>query len=466
MKKRPIVIVIIAFVMFMDTVDTTILNTALPSMAQSFHINVLDIKLALISYLISLAIFMPISGWIADRFGAKRAFMFGMTVFTLSSLWCGFTDNLMHLIIGRFFQGMGGSLTTPIGRLILMRSFKKNQIVEKMSDVLLVASLGSIVGPLLGGWITSHFSYRWIFWINIPIGMLNIYLCHRFLPNDIQRKTHPLDTLGFFLFGLGLALSTFGMSAITESRFDNSIAIICILTAALFLILYIWHSYGRPHQIINIHLLEIRTFRIAMLGNLLYRFSFGGLPFILTTLLQINLGFSPQLSGLLLVPLAIGTMIAKPLTVSLPHRFGYKRLLIVNSCMLGLSLSYFGFIHLESNLSFIVFCTFSYGFFASFQFSAMNSLAFANVPDEEMSAATSLMSTIQQVSQSVGVAIGAIMLHLFSHHLSLTVESFQNTFFLMGGLSALSATLFLLLQRADGHELIDEDENNSITEAS
>lgn len=465
MKKRPIVIVIIAFVMFMDAIDTTILNTALPNMAKSFHINPLEIKLALISYLISLAIFLPISGWIADKFGAKRAFMFGISLFTLSSLWCGFTDNLVHLILGRFFQGMGGSLTTPIGRLILMRSFKKNEIVEKMSDVLLVASIGSMVGPLLGGFITSHFSYRWIFWINIPIGIFNIFLCHKFLPTDVQRRTHRLDKQGFVLFGLALALSTFGMAAITESRFNNSIAIICILTSALFLILYFWHSYGRPHQIINIHLLEIRTFRIAMLGNLLYRFSFGGLPFILTMLLQINLGFSPQLSGLLLVPLAIGTMVAKPLTVRLPHRFGYKRLLIVNSCMLGLSLSYFGFIHLESNLSFIVFCTFSYGFFASFQFSAMNSLAYANVPDEEMSAATSLMSTVQQVSQSFGVAIGAIMLHLFSRHFALTIQSFQSTFFLMGSLSALSAILFLLLQQADGHELIDEDEISVPTES-
>jgi EmrB/QacA subfamily drug resistance transporter len=457
MKKRPIVIIIIAFVMFMDSIDTSILNTAIPSMAKSFHLNPIDLKLALISYLMSLAIFLPISGWIADRYGAKRSFMFGISLFTLSSLWCGFTDNLVHLIVGRFFQGLGGSLTTPIGRLILMRAFKKHEIVEKMSDVLLVASMGMIVGPVLGGFITSHFSYRWIFWINIPIGMLNIFLCYKFLPPDTRKQSHRLDKLGFVLFGLGLALSTFGMACITESQFNSAIIVTCLCSAALLFLLYIWHSYGKPHQIINIHLLEIRTFRIAMIGNLLYRFSFGGLPFILPMLLQVNLGFSPQLSGLLLVPLAIGAMLAKPLTVHLPHRFGYKRLLIVNSCMLGLSLSYFGFIHLATELSFIIFCTFTYGFFSSFQFSAMNSLAYANVPDEDMSSATSLMSTAQQVSQSFGVAIGAIMLHLFSHHLSLTIQTFQSTFFLMGSLSALSATLFLMLHREDGHELIEED---------
>ncbi|WP_133127767.1 DHA2 family efflux MFS transporter permease subunit [Legionella nagasakiensis] len=457
--KKNIILFIVSFAMFMETVDTTIINTAVPMMARSLNVNPIDLKLALISYLVSLAIFIPISGWVADRFGVKKVFIAAISIFTISSIWCGFSHSLSELIIARFIQGLGGSLTIPVGRLIIVRTCERHELVAKMSIVVMVAAVGMMLGPVLGGIITNYFSWRWIFWVNAPVGFLAILLSLFLLPTMPALSIHALDKFGFILFGSGLAILTYGLSTLSESEVQDAYSILMVGIALILLLLYTWHSYKQPHPIVRVELLRSRTFRVSVIGNLLARLGFGGLPFLLPLLLQIGLGFSPQLSGILLAPTALGVLLMKPLSVSILRVLGYKRLLILNTILVGLALWIFSFINQSFSIYSIGFLTFIYGFLISLQYTGMNSLAYANISHDDLSAATSIMSTIQQLAQSFGVAIAAILVKLFSikfpDHLFLTIETFQQVFFAMGVLTLLSTIIFVRLKKEDGQELIE-----------
>ncbi|KTD11577.1 multidrug efflux protein [Legionella gratiana] len=457
--SKNLILFTVALAMFMEAVDTTIINTAIPVMAQSLSVDPIDLKLALISYLLSLAIFIPISGWIADKFGIKIVFIIALTVFTLSSIWCGFTNNLEELICARIVQGIGGSFTVPIGRLIILRTCERHELITKMTMVIMVASVGMMLGPLLGGIITSRFSWRWIFWVNIPVGILTIGLASKLLPYLAPRQIPPLDKLGFVLFGSGLATLTFGLSMISESNVTLTQTSMMLLIALLLLGGYIKHSYKRKHPIVQVELLHTRTFCISVIGNLLTRLSFGGVPFLLPLLLQITLGYSPSLSGLLLTPVALGVFLVKPLSVPILRWLGYKNLLIINTCLVSLSLLSFFSINSSSSIYDIGILTFTYGFLVSLQYTGMNSLAYANIKENDMSAATSIISTIQQLSQSFGVAISAILVSFFTYkysvHPNFSVKIFHDTFVALGALTFLSGIIFTFLKREDGLELIE-----------
>lgn len=457
--KNSIILMTIAFAMFMEAVDTTILNTAIPVIAENMRINPIDLKLALISYLMSLAILIPISGWIADKYGIKRVFISALFIFTLSSIGCGFTHNLLELTIGRMLQGVGGALTLPVGRLLIVRTTERHELITKTGFVVIIGALGMVLGPLAGGFITTHFSWRWIFWVNAPIGLFAMTSSALLLPKLPGRAVYPLDLTGFILFGSGLALLTFSLSILSETGFNIKQAILTFAGAILLLLFYAQHTMTQKHPVVKIELLFIRTFRISVVGNLLARIGFGGVPFVLPLLLQIGLGFSPQLSGLLLAPIALGIVMVKPLTIYFLRYFGYKRLLIINTFLLGISLSVFSMINKQSSLLLIVFLTFLYGFLVSLQYTGMNSLAYANINDEnDFSAATSIMSTIQQFAQSFGVALAALIINILSlslsNHQPLTIGILQNTLITMGVLTVFSALIFTSLQPTDGQELV------------
>jgi len=442
----------------MEAVDTTVINTAIPAMSHSLNVNPLDLKLALISYLLSLAIFIPISGWVADKFGVKKVFILAVGVFTLSSIWCGFTHNLYELIMARIVQGMGGSLTLPVGRLIIMRTCERHELISKMSIVVMVASLGMMLGPVLGGLITHYFTWRWIFWINAPVGFLTMLLSIYLLPVMPARPVAHLDKLGFILFGSGLATLTFGLSTFSESNVSSSHSLLLIGIAIALLALYTWHSYKRPHPIVKVELLRGRTFRVSLMGNLLSRLGFGGVPFLIPLFLQMSLGFSPQLSGLLLAPTAFGVLLIKTFSLRVLQFFGYKKLLILNTFLVGFSLWSFSIIDSSTSVYRIAFLTFIYGFLISLQYTGMNSLAYANISHANMSAATSIMSTIQQLAQSFGVAVAAILVRYFSiEYLSgstLSPKIFHQTFIAMSVMTFLSVLIFIQMKKEDGQELI------------
>ncbi|MDR3476495.1 MAG: MFS transporter [Gammaproteobacteria bacterium] len=457
---------IVSLALFMEAVDTTVINTAIPAMSQSLHVHPVDLKIALISYLLSLAIFIPISGWVSDKYGIKKVFLSAIAFFTLSSIWCGFAHNLIELVIARTLQGIGGSMMLPVGRLILVRTFERHELVTTMSRVVMVAALGMMLGPLLGGFITHYLSWHWIFWVNVPVGILALILGVISLENTARKKMPRLDKLGFILFGLGLAGFTFGFSALSETAVPNTMAWFIIFTSVLFLLSYIWHSKQILHPIVKTELFQSRTFRISIIGNLFSRTGFGGVPFLLPLLMQISLGFSPQLSGMLLAPTALGVLLVKPFSIRLLRWMGYKRLLIYNTVLVGISLWAFMIID-EGTPNYVIAClTFMFGFLISLQYTGMNSLAYADIKHDDLGSATSIISTMQQLAQSFGVAVGALLLRFFTPAIfpgfHLTTHVFHQTFFAMGVFTFASIFIFVRLKQEDGSQMIKRDAKEAL----
>ena len=450
---------IIALSFFMEGVDSTIINTAIPAMAHSLAVDPVDLKVALISYLLSLAIFIPISGWIADKFGSKRVFICALVIFTASSVWCGFANDVIELVIARFIQGFGGALGLPVGRLIVVRHFGRANLISTMNRVVTVGALGPMLGPPIGGFITTHFSWHWIFWVNIPVGLLAIILAYYWLQEDAnEHVVPPLDKWGFVLFGVALAGFTFGLASLSETAVQHTVALSIIGISVFFLLVYALHSRNRPHPIVKTDLLGFRTFRVAVIANLLSRLGFGGIPFLVPLLLQIGLDFSPERSGMLLAPIAVGVLIGKPLFLPIIRLLGYKRFLIINTVAAAFSIWAFALINSQTPLVVIVILTGVYGFTLTMQYSSMNSLAYADIVSKDLSGATSIMGTLQQLAQSFGVAVAALFLRFFSEfsgdNLVLTASVFHYTFFAVGFFTLLSTLAFLPLKPEDGQQLL------------
>ena len=357
-------------------------------------------------------------------------------------------NNLPELVIARLVQGLGGALMLPVGRLIVVSTFDRNEIISTMAKIVMAGALGPMLGPFLGGVIVHHFSWRWIFWVNVPVGIVAILLTWFKLINIAAKPVAPLDKVGFLLFGFGLA-------ALSESDFKPFTSYITIAMAFILLFSYILYSRHRVHPIVNTKLFVFRTFRIAVLGNLISRLGIGGISFLLPLLLQIGLGYSAQLSGLLLVPIAMGLIVVKPFIKFLLLRFQFKRFLIVNTILLGLVIWLFILVNQSFPLYGIAILTFIYGIAASLQFSVMNPLAFSETPAEYFGDVTSIMSTIQQLAISFSVAFCAIILRILSKNDELTASVFHATFFVMGIFTICASIIFTKLQPLDGHQLID-----------
>lgn len=451
---------IVALAIFMESVDISIINTAIPSMARSLHVNVINLKVALISYLLSLAIFIPISGWLADRFGTRNIFMGAIAIFTISSAACGFSKDLFELVLARFFQGMGGALMIPVGRLIIVRLFDRSELISAMNRVIVPALIGPALGPFLGGIISQNFSWPWIFWVNIPFGVLNLVLAYYWIQNVKLEKNPPFDGWGFVLFGLGLAGLVFGFSALTESGISPALIYAVFSLSVLLLISYVYYSTQVEHPVLKISLLSTRTLRISVLGNLFSRLGFGGIPFLLPLFLQIPLGYSPTIAGLCVALTAIGAMLIKVVSKNLARRFGFKRLLLMNTFLIGFDLWLFMLVHPGTPLFLIGIFTLFLGILLSLQFSSMNPMAYADIPSEDTGAVTSIMSMMQQVAMSFGVAITALVLKHFvifgAEPRVLSLSDFHHTFFILGLLTILSSTVFLRLKKEDGQNLIHE----------
>jgi EmrB/QacA subfamily drug resistance transporter len=447
----------------METLDTTIINTAIPTIARSLNVDPINLKVALISYLLSLAIFIPISGWLADKYGAKRVYITALIIFTISSFWCGLSQTLEELVLARILQGIGGAFMSPVGRLIVMRTCDKHELVKIMSNIMMIAALGLMLGPVLGGLISHYFSWRWIFWINIPVGIFNILFTLYLLPSIQSVPVPRLDKFGFILFGLGLSGLTFSLSILSESNISIT-EILFIISASIFLLIsYVLHSRHQAHPIVKTTLFNARTFRTSVLGNLFARLGFGGVPFLLPLLLQIGLHYSAQLAGLLIAPIAIGIIIAKLFTIHLLKSLGYKRLLIFNTLFIALSIALFSTIDNETTPFQIALLSLLFGSLISLQYSAMNSLAYADINHDELSSATSFMAALQQIAQSLGVAISAIGIKIFML-LSITQELspaiFHYVFLAMAILTLLSCIIFIFLKRHDGYQLITDPAKN------
>ncbi|EKD45244.1 MAG: hypothetical protein ACD_70C00006G0003 [uncultured bacterium] len=461
LSHKRLTMLIVSIALFMDVLDSNVLNTAVPVIAHSFNVNPIELKVALISYLLSLAIFIPMSGWVADKYGAKPIFIGAIGLFVLSSFYCGNTRTLLELSIGRFSQGIGGALMISLSRLIIARTFQRNQFVKAMNSVIIIVSLATMSGPFLGGVIVEQWSWPWIFWINIPIGIGLIIAATLFLKDTAPKNPRPFDFLGFILFAGSLAILCYSLSALSEPviHFDMEILRFCI--SLLMMGMYMLYEKRAHHPIIKLKLMEFRTFRISVFGNLLVRLGFGGIPFLLPVFQQVALGFSPQESGLLLLPVAVGVIFSKLTGIIVLRKIGYRRFLLINTMIVAIVLSIFQLIHVGTSPYFLAFVTFIFGIFISTQYTAINSLAFAQIPSDELSFATSITGTAQILANTFGVAVSAILLKFFSWHLNhsmrLSTAVFHHTFFALGVLTFLSALIFIFLEPQDGKEMLFAD---------
>ena len=397
----------------MESLDTTILNTAVPAIAHSLKIPPLDMKAALASYTLSLAVFIPISGWMANRYGTRRVFGSAIGVFTLGSLLCGLATDIHVLVACRILQGCGGAMMLPVGRLTLVRTFAKSELIRAVSFVAIPGLVGPMLGPLVGGLIVGYFHWSVIFFVNIPIGLVGLTLVYRLLPNYRAAKNYALDFVGLVLFSAGVALLSYVLEVFGDNTLSRREEAGVIAMAAALLAAYGLHSMRAPHPLLRLGLLRIRSFRVAITGNMLTRLGIGGLPFLLPLLYQVGLGFSPIQSGFMIMPQALAAITFKFTLPMILKRFGYRQVLIVNTVMLGVMLLLFSLIDAGTPAWLIAALAFAYGFFTSTQYTSMNTLAYADVTSEQASGASTIASTVQQMAVSFGVATASLAAALF-----------------------------------------------------
>ena len=446
---------LVAFAFFMESLDTTILNTAVPAISDALQVAPLSMKAVLASYTLSLAVFIPISGWMADRFGTRRVFASAIGLFTLGSFLCGISNNIHLLVACRVLQGCGGAMMVPVGRLTLVRTFAKSELIRAMSFVAIPALVGPMLGPVVGGLIVGYLHWRFIFFVNIPIGLAGLWMVYLHLPDYREERTHPLDIVGLILFGSGIALLSYVLEIFGEHLLGSR-AILGLLTVSLLLIAgYLLHGTRIAFPLLQLSLFRIRTFSAAVGGSFFTRLGIGGVPFLLPLLYQIGLGFTPIQSGLLIMPQAIAAMSTKFLLARVLTRLGYRGVLISNTVILGLLILLFATIGLGTPVWVIAAQAFFYGAFTSLQYTSMNTLVYADITEEQTSNASSIASTMQQMSISFGVASAGLATACFvpdrfhSNPKEL-LHGIHESLGVLGGFTILSSVIFRKLKAGDG----------------
>jgi EmrB/QacA subfamily drug resistance transporter len=440
---------IVACALFMENLDGTVIATSLPAIAADLGEDPIALKLALTSYLLSLAIFIPASGWAADRFGARTVFRTAIVGFTLGSVLCGLSSTLPEFIAARVLQGIGGAMMVPVGRLVLVRAVPRAELVRAMAYLSVPALLGPVLGPPVGGFITTYFHWRWIFWINVPIGAIGVVLATMFVPNVKEEAAWPLDRTGFFLSGAGLAALIFGLTVAGRGFMPASANAVLIAAGIALVALYIRHARRVPFPIIDLELLRVPTFAAAIVGGFLFRIGIGAIPFLLPLLFQAGFGLTPFESGSLTFVAAAGAMLMKTTAAPILRNLGFRQVLVWNTFICTGFLCINALFRPSTPHLVVIAILLAGGFFRSLQFTSLNALAFADVDNRAMSRATSFSAVAQQLSLSVGVSVGAAGLE-FARGLhgggALAVSDFTPAFLLVAALSAMSVVVFWRLE--------------------
>ncbi len=445
---------VVATALFMENMDSTILTTALPVVARDLDVNPLSLKLALTSYLVSLAIFIPASGWIADRFGARRVFAAAMLIFLAGSVACTAANGLAWLVAARFVQGMGGAMMVPVGRMILARATPKDQLVGAMAWLTMPALIGPVMGPLVGGWIVTQADWRWIFLINVPVGLLGLALALRLLPPSGPGDPGRFDHRGFWLAALALTALMLGSMEVTTPQGLSALTAGLLLVGLVAGALFVRHALRAPAPLLDLRLLAIPTYRASVLGGFMFRVGVGAVPFLLPLMLQLGFGLTPLQSGALTFVAALGALATKPFTTFLLRRMRFRTVLAVNGVLAAGSIAAAGLFTAATPFLLIQAVLFVGGCFRSVQFTALNAIAYADLTHAQMSGATSLSAAAQQVSLGLGVTLGAAVLAWSgAAGGSFAGADWGLAFALVGAVSLLSVPLLLRLPRDAGAAL-------------
>lgn len=448
---------IAALAIFMQSLDGTILNTALPSIANDLQQSPLSLQSIIISYTLVLALLIPLSGWLSDRFGSKRVFVIAVAIFTFGSLLCALSNSLSMLIFSRIVQAVGGSMMVPVSRLAILYTYDKDRLLGVINFITIPGLVGPIIGPTLGGWLVEIASWHWIFLINLPIGIIGIIFASKYMP-EYKKTRGNFDLAGMFFFGGSLVLLTVGIELGSEGILHDYYMLFVFLVAFILMNLYYFHyKNNKENALINLHLIRIRTLRIGVFGNLLTRLGIGGMPLLLPLLFQVGLKQSAMTSGMMMIPVALTSVLIKPWVVPLVKRMGYKRTLIINTLLIATIIALFSLVDEHTNLPNLIPLLVLFGGVNSIQLASMNTISLSDLNNETASSGNSLLLVMQQLSMSLGISVGAFLLSRYSDSTWIKTENmlqaFRYTFLSMAAITAVTSLLFLRLKSTDGDNL-------------
>lgn len=447
---------IAAMAFFMQALDATILNTALPAIAQSLNRSPLAMQSAIISYTLTVAMLIPVSGWLADRFGTRRIFMLAVSLFTLGSLACALSNSLGMLVVFRVVQGIGGAMMMPVARLALLRAYPRSELLPVLNFVTMPGLVGPILGPVLGGVLVTWASWHWIFLINIPIGIAGLFYARKYMP-DFTTPRRRFDMGGFLLFGVSLVLFSIGIELFGEKLVASWLALTIIFSSVVLFYAYIRHARRHPSPLIALPIFKTRTFSVGIAGNIASRLGTGCVPFLMPLMLQVGFGYTALIAGCMIAPTAIGSILAKSTVTQVLRWFGYRKTLFGITVIIGVMIAQFALQSPSMEIWLLILPLFILGMAMSTQFTAMNTITLADLTDENASSGNSVLAVTQQLSISLGVAVSAAVLRFYEGFESAnTIEQFHYTFITMGVITLISASVFLLLKPKDGRNLIKE----------
>jgi len=437
----------------MQALDATILNTALPAIATSLERSPLAMQSAIISYTLTVAMLIPVSGWLADRYGTRKIFILAVSLFTLGSLACALSGSLSMLVVSRVIQGIGGAMMMPVARLALLRAYPRSELLPVLNFVTMPGLVGPILGPMLGGLLVTYASWHWIFLLNIPIGIAGIFYARKYMP-DFTTPKRRFDFSGFLLFGLGLVLISVGIELFGERVVLPWQALLVLFGGIALLLLYIVHARRHPAPLINLPMFKTRTFSVGIIGNIASRLGTGCIPFLMPLMLQVGFGYPALIAGCMMGPTAIGALLAKSTVTQVLRRFGYRHTLVGITIIIGILIATFSLQSPGGSVVMLLAALLILGMAMSTQFTAMNTITLADLNDENASGGNSVLAVTQQLSISFGVAVSAAVLRFYQDVEATTVAQFHATFLTMGVVTVLSAFTFMMLRPSDGRNLI------------
>lgn len=452
---KKILPIILATSIFMQMLDSTILNTSITAIAKDLHESPLDMQNAIISYVLTLALFMPVSGFLSDKFGTKKVFIFALLLFSIGSLFCALSQNLTHLIFSRVIQGIGGSLMTPVGKLALIRTFPKKELLKAMNFAIIPALIGPVLGPLVGGYMVDYLSWHWIFLINIPFGIIGILLSLKYMP-DYKSPIIDFDLKGFLIFAAASLLLS-----ISLELFGNTVrltpVLLILMSGFLMLYWYYHHAVTDNNPLFPLNLFQVRTFRVGIVGNLATRLGFSSIPLLLPMMIQIAYGQSAVTSGWIVAPMALTAMFGKSAVIGILNTYGYRKTLMVNTFIIGVLICALAIPSIHTSIYWYIPIISVLGFFNSIQFTSMNSISIADLRVYHTSSGNSLVSVNQQLAIGFGIAFGLLVLKIFQGDVKLIHNEIHNafryTFLVVGFLTILSGLVFRRLHDKDGDNL-------------
>lgn len=449
---------VVATALFMEQLDSTIVNTGIPAMAASLGVTPLSLKAVVSSYILALAVSIPISGWLAERYGSRRVFMFAVALFTVSSVLCGLAVNATMLIVARVPQGIAAAMMMPVGRMVIVRTFSKGELLQAMNFVIIPALLGPLLGPTVGGLIVHWFSWREIFFVNVPVGLAALWFASKHMPNYQEDTARPLDVRGLLLFATGAGLLSWILEVFGEITLPMSTVVMLVAVSIGLLVAYGWHARRVPYPLLRLSLFSTRTFRVGVLGGFVTRLGVGGMPFLLPLLYQLGLGLPAWQSGLLMMPAALAAMGMKAMAAPMLKRFGYRRVLIVNTLLVACAIASYALVGPGTPLFVIVGIGLALGLCNSLQFSSMNTMAYADIDAKDTAMASTMASTLQQMSMSFGLAFGSLITGFFLDGLSQSdraavTTSLHHAFLTLAVLTVLSSFAFWTLKPEDGESV-------------